>query len=154
MGNWGTKQIKNKIYIIYKNKHIRLLLYACSFLSLYGNMRGKRQKIFPRRITIIKKEGGKWVIDIDVKDKKSTTLNGVYETISELIGFDNAVKIYESFRGSQVNFPTRLFSKEFVLQEAIKAYDGTSESVNLIAIKYNYSERTVRKLLKENLDNI
>ncbi len=90
-------------------------------------MRGKRQKIFPRKITIIKKEGGKWVIDIDMKDKKSTTLNGVYETISELIGFDNAVKIYESFRGSQVNFPTRLFSKEFVLQEAIKAYDGTSE---------------------------
>ena len=94
------------------------------------------------------------MIDIDVKDKKSTTLNGVYENISELIGFDNAVKLYESFRGSQVNFPTRLFSKEFVLQEAIKAYDGTSESINKIATKYNYSERTIRKLLKDHLDEI
>ncbi len=93
------------------------------------------------------------MIDIDVKDKKSTTLNGVYETIADLIGFDNAVKLYENFRGSQVNFPTKLFSKEFVLQEAIKTYDGTSESINRIATKYNYSERTIRKLLKDHIKN-
>lgn len=94
------------------------------------------------------------MVDIDAKDRKSTTLNGVYEAICELIGFDNAVKIYENYRGSQINFPTRLFSKDFVLQEAIKAYDGTAESINLIATKYNYSERTVRKLLKEHFDNM
>lgn len=80
-------------------------------------------------------------------------LNGVYETMSELIGFDNTVKIYKHFAGSQINFPTKLFSKEFVLQEAIKIYDGTSISINKIATKYNYSERTVRKLLKNNIDN-
>lgn len=50
-----------------------------------------------------------------------------------IIGFDNVVKLYENFKGSQINFPTRLFSKEFVLEEALKAYDGTSESINLIA---------------------
>ena len=80
-------------------------------------------------------------------------LNGVYEIMSELIGFDNTVKIYKHFAGSQINFPTKLFSKEFVLQEAIKIYDGTSTSINKIATKYNYSERTVRKLLKNNIDN-
>ena len=85
--------------------------------------------------------------------KKGATLNGVYETISELIGFDNALKIYDCFRGSQVNFPTRLFSKEFVRQEAIKAYDGTMESINTIAVKYGYSERTIRNLLKDQIDS-
>jgi hypothetical protein len=94
------------------------------------------------------------VVDIDVKHKKGGTLNGVYEQMSEIIGFDNVVKLYENFKGSQVNFPTRLFSKEFVLQEALKAYDGTSESINLIATKYSYSERTIRKLLKSHLDSI
>lgn len=94
------------------------------------------------------------MIDIDKNLKNSPTLNGVYETMSEIIGFDNVVKLYENFRGSQINFPTRLFSKEFVLQEAIKSYDGTSESINIIATKYNYSERTIRKLLKEHLDQI
>lgn len=57
-------------------------------------------------------------------------------------------------KGSQINFPTRLFSKEFVLEEALKAYDGTSESINLIATKYSYSERTIRKLLKNHLNSI
>lgn len=84
--------------------------------------------------------------------KNEPVLNGVYETISELIGFDNTSKLYKHFAGSQINFPTRLFSKDFVLQEAIKSYDGTSASVNKIAVKYNYSERTVRKLLKSQID--
>ena len=93
------------------------------------------------------------MIVIDINDKKSTMLNGVYETIADLVGFDNAVKLYEYFRGNQVNFPTKLFSKEFVLQEAIKNYDGTSESIKRIATKYNYSERTIRKLLKGHINN-
>lgn len=82
------------------------------------------------------------------------TLNGVYEAMSEIIGFDNVVKLYENFRGSQINFPTKLFSKEFVLQEALKTYDGTSKSINMIAIKYSYSERTIRKLLKDHFESI
>lgn len=92
------------------------------------------------------------VIDIDKNLKSCATLNGVYETMSEIIGFDNVVKLYDYFKGSQINFPTRLFSKEFVLQEALKSYDGTSESINLIASKFSYSERTIRKLLKEHID--
>lgn len=89
------------------------------------------------------------MIDIDKNQQKCTTLNGVYETMSEIIGFDNVVKLYENFKGSQINFPTRLFS-----EEALKAYDGTSESINLIATKYSYSERTIRKLLKNHLNSI
>ena len=87
-----------------------------------------------------------------MRKNNEPVLNGVYETISELIGFDNTSKLYKYFAGSQINFPTRLFSKEFVLQEAIKSYDGTSASINKIAVKYNYSERTVRKLLKEQIE--
>lgn len=91
------------------------------------------------------------MIDIEKNDKQNSSLNGVYEYFAELVGYDNAVKIYESFRGSQVNFPTKLFSKEFVVNEALKAYDGTTESINRIAIKYNYSERTLRKVIKTRL---
>ena len=91
------------------------------------------------------------VTDIDNKDKSSAILNGVYENISDISGFENMVKLYENFRGSQVNFPTRLFSKEFVLKEAIRCYDGTSKSINMIATKYGYSERTIRSLLKNHI---
>ena len=89
---------------------------------------------------------------MEKKDKYCPTLNGVYEVMNEIIGFDNVVKLYEHFKGSQINFPTRLFSKEFVLQEAIKKYDGSVESINKVAIKYSYSERTIRKLLKNHIE--
>ena len=78
--------------------------------------------------------------------KNEPVLNGIYETISELIGFDNTSKIYKHFAGSQINFPTRLFSKEFVLQEAIKSYDGTSASINKIAVKYNYFKERCKNI--------
>lgn len=94
------------------------------------------------------------VIDIDKKTIIKGTLNGVYESMSQLIGFNNVLKLYESYHGSQVNFPTRLFSKEFVLQEALQMYDGSSESINIIATKYSYSERTVRKMLKQHLTSL
>ena len=45
-----------------------------------------------------------------IEDSENKTLNGIYETISELIGFDNTKILYENFRGNQVNFPVRLFS--------------------------------------------
>ena len=95
--------------------------------------------IFQNKVTIMKEEGDyKQVMETDMNPKNGNTLNGVYETMSEIIGFDNVVKLYENFKGSQINFPTRLFSKDFVLQEALKAYDGTSESINLIATKYTF----------------
>ena len=90
---------------------------------------------------------------MDKKTDNCPMLNGVYETMNEIIGFDNVMKLYEHYKGSQINFPTRLFSKEFILQEAIKGYDGTSESINKIAVKYSYSERTIRKLLKKSFDD-
>ena len=89
---------------------------------------------------------------MEKKESEYTMLNGVYETMNGIIGFDNVVKLYEHFKGSQINFPTRLFSKEFVLSEAIKSYDGSSKSINIVATKYSYSERTIRKLLKKSID--
>lgn len=38
------------------------------------------------------------------------SLNGIYETLSELIGFKNTKKLYESFKGKQIVFPVNLFS--------------------------------------------
>lgn len=87
--------------------------------------------------------------DVMDKNNKSESLNGVYGTICEIIGFENTVKLYNQMKGSQINFPTRLYSKEYVALEAEKTYDGSSDSLNKIATEYNYSERTIRKLLKK-----
>ena len=88
-------------------------------------------------------------VAMDKKDNKAELLNGVYGSICETIGFENTVKLYQQLKGSQINFPTRLYSKEYVTREATRIYDGTSDSLNKIATEYNYSERTIRKLLKK-----
>ena len=40
--------------------------------------------------------------------------NGVYEELVELLGLENTLKIHKHFRGQQVNFPMRLYSKEYI----------------------------------------
>lgn len=85
--------------------------------------------------------------------KQNDRLNGVYATMNDVIGYENVEKLYIHFKGTQVNFPTKLFSKEYVVEEAKRNYDGTNASINRIAVKYSYSERTIRKLLKSGCSN-
>ena len=79
--------------------------------------------------------------------KEIEGLNEVYKEIADEIGFENALVIYRMFRGSQVSFPSRLFSKEYIHKAIITEYDGTN--VSQLAQKYNYSERSIWRILKE-----
>ncbi len=79
--------------------------------------------------------------------KEIEGLNEVYKEIADEIGVENALVIYRMFRGSQVSFPSRLFSKEYIHKAIITEYDGTN--VSQLAQKYNYSERSIWRILKE-----
>ncbi len=63
-------------------------------------------------------------VAMDKKDNKAELLNGVYGSICETIGFENTVKLYQQLKGSQINFPTRLYSKEYVTREATLRLHG------------------------------
>lgn len=80
-------------------------------------------------------------------EKEIEGLNEVYKEIADEIGVENALVIYRMFRGSQVSFPSRLFSKEHIHKSIIEEYDGTN--VSQLAQKYNYSERSIWRILKE-----
>ena len=82
-------------------------------------------------------------------EKDPELLNGVYREISEKLGMDTAMEIYKMFRGQQINFPVRFFSPVKVQQIILKEYNG--ENIRALAIKYNYSEKTVRRIIKDNL---
>jgi Mor family transcriptional regulator len=57
--------------------------------------------------------------------------------------------MYENYRGLQVTFPTRLFNSDYVKAKIPQEYDGTN--IKQLAKKYGYSEKSVRRILKENL---
>lgn len=79
----------------------------------------------------------------------SELLNSVYKEISEQLGMNTAMTIYEMFKGQQISFPTRFFDPAMVHQAIIQEYDGTN--VRILAIKYNYSEKSIRRIIKEHI---
>ena len=76
-------------------------------------------------------------------------LNTVYRDISEKLWMDTAMEVYQMFKGQQINFPVRFFNPVRLQQIIVQEYDGTN--VRTLAIKYNYSEKTVRRIIKDSL---
>lgn len=83
-------------------------------------------------------------------EQDSELLNAVYKEVSEKLGMDTAMEIYQMFKGQQINFPVRFFNPTRIQQIIVKEYDGTN--IRTLAIKYNYSEKTVRRIIKDSLE--
>lgn len=88
----------------------------------------------------------KW--DVNDLGNDISGLNDVYREIADEIGIENAIAIYRLFHGTQVSFPSRLFSKEHIHNAIINEYNGNN--VLQLAQKYNYSERSIWRILKSN----
>ena len=74
-------------------------------------------------------------------------LNSVYREISERLGEETAVQIYEMFKGQQICFPVRFYSPACLRQQIAQEYNGTN--IRALAAKYSYSEKTIRRILKD-----
>lgn len=80
-------------------------------------------------------------------ENKNSVYNQIYEEICELIGEENMVRIYEEFKGMQVSFPSKLYTKEYVMEEIEKRYDGSNAKE--LAREYNYTVKYFNQLIKE-----
>lgn len=80
-------------------------------------------------------------------DKTEQLFNSVYNDISESFGVDIAIQMYQTYKGMQITFPTRLFNPEYVKKHVPIEYDGTN--IKQLAKKYGYSEKTIRRMIKE-----
>ena len=80
-------------------------------------------------------------------DKNSEVLNTVYKEISEKLGMEMAVEIYQMFKGQQISFPMRFYNPKYVRKIIAQEYDGSN--IKALAVRYGYSEKTVRRIIKE-----
>ena len=87
---------------------------------------------------------------MQMAETDSELLNTVYKEISEKLGVDTAMEIYRMFKGQQISFPMRFFNPERMQECILREYDGTN--VKILAIKYGYSEKTVRRIIRESID--
>lgn len=86
----------------------------------------------------------KW--DVNFLGNDLNGLNDVYREIADEIGIENTFLIFKLFRGTQVSFPSRLFSKEYTYRAIMEEYNG--ENISQLAQKYNYSVRSIWRILK------
>ena len=77
-------------------------------------------------------------------------LNTIYKEIAEKLGLDASMSIYKMFKGQQVSFPMRFFNPKVIKQSIIQEYNG--QNIRTLAIKYGYSEKTIRRIIKESVD--
>lgn len=82
---------------------------------------------------------------------KSENLNGAYSELADLLGVDNALLMHSKYRGTQMFFPLELFSKEFIINQIVSEYDGAN--IRYLATKYGYTEKWIRKILKDHIEN-
>lgn len=85
-------------------------------------------------------------LEVELLKKDLAGLNDVYRDIADEIGVENTLAIYKLFHGTQISFPNRLFSKEYTHKAIISEYNGNN--VPQLAQKYNYSERSIWRILK------
>ena len=54
--------------------------------------------------------------------------------------------IHQAYKGLQVTFPKRLYSKDYVKEKVKYEYNG--ENLKELSRRYGYSERWIRQMIK------
>ena len=83
-------------------------------------------------------------------EESSELLNAIYKEISEKLGMDTAMEIYQMFKGQQVSFPMRFLNPVQIQKCILREYDGSN--IKTLATKYGYSEKTVRRIIKDSVN--
>lgn len=97
-------------------------------------------------------EALQWLKEVmRMAENDSELLNSIYREISERLSMDTAMEIYQMFKGQQITFPVRFFNPVRIHKIIIEEYDGTN--IRTLAIKYGYSEKTIRRIIKDSLND-
>ncbi|MBE5866729.1 MAG: Mor transcription activator family protein [Lachnospiraceae bacterium] len=72
---------------------------------------------------------------------------GVYKDIADVVGIEATILLHRTFRGQQITFPKKLYTKDFIVAQIETTNNGTN--VKKIASEFWYTERRLRQILKE-----
>lgn len=73
--------------------------------------------------------------------------NEIYQLFHDMFGEKIVDKIYDNFSGSSVYFPSKLYSKEYVLSKIRENMDHLT--IRELARLTGYSERSIRRMINE-----
>lgn len=71
----------------------------------------------------------------------------IYKEIARLINIETAIKMHDEFKGQQIIFPKKLYTKEYIYTYVKDNYNG--HNVRELSQKFEYSDRRIRQILRE-----
>ena len=83
-------------------------------------------------------------VGVDELKKDTRLYNTLYKELSELIGVEATLEMYNQFKGQQITFPVRLYSSDSIKNQVLKEFNGAN--FKELAKKYGYSEKTIRRM--------
>lgn len=63
-----------------------------------------------------------------------------------ILQFEDILMIHQTYKGLQVTFPKRLYSKDYVKEKVKQEYNG--KNLKELSRRYGYSERWIRQMIK------
>lgn len=91
------------------------------------------------------------VMAMDPKKIKGEYLNSAYSELANLLGIEAVFKLHSTYRGQQIFYPVELFSKEYIRKQITSEYNG--QNAKQLATKYGYTEKWIKKILKDHTNN-
>ena len=86
------------------------------------------------------------VIGIVEQESKSQYLNGIYKDLAENLGLKVAEIFFEHYKGLQITFPLKFYSKEYLMNEICREH-ANGKDYRELSRKYGYSERWIRSII-------
>ena len=74
-----------------------------------------------------------------------TALHQFYRGLSDLIGVEPMLQIYQQYKGMQMTMPTHLYDRQLAAQQVLAEYNGHNQQK--LARKYGYSQKWVQQVL-------
>lgn len=85
--------------------------------------------------------------DIDVDE-----LQSIYKRMNDLIGTESMLKIWNEFKGLNVNMPIHIYDRDLVKKSVISEYDGSNAQI--LARRYGYSQKWIYRVLHEEREKL
>ena len=83
-------------------------------------------------------------------NSKSENYSGIYKDMVDVLGEEIVLKIYKNYRGQQVTFPMRLYSKKYIIRYLIKNYNG--KNLKEMSRELGYTSNWLQQVIsKENI---
>ncbi|MFB9768737.1 Mor transcription activator family protein [Lactiplantibacillus modestisalitolerans] len=80
------------------------------------------------------------------KEVDVAALQTFYRGVSDLIGVDGMLKIYDQYRGMQLTLPIHMYDRELAAQQVIHRYNGHNSYQ--LANYYGYSQRWINQVIR------